>query len=396
MSTNRRPFVLPPFSTVLLGVALAACSRGAADKPEANDTEDADAPVPVEVVPLERGPIEETLRFSATLEAETAVQVLARTTGQVRSRLVEEGDAVKKDQVLLQLEREEQASALRRTQTELELAQRTFRTQKNLHDKGVVSNQSLETAEVDLKRATIARDDAARALRYTTVKAPIGGTVTQRLVKRGDLVAPNQPLFEVVDFESLVANVYVPEKDIDKVGVEGLARLATPTTGDRINDGAIRRVAPIVDPRTGTIKVTVGLADTAKLRPGMFVDVELVVAERPDAVLLPRRALVYDNDEPYAFKVIEGDKSQRVRVDIVAEDRDHVMPRAGFEAGDQVVIAGQVGLKDGARVAPQAPPSADSSADPATKPVAAEDAPTQPAGAPAGAKAPSGSGERAQ
>ena len=85
MSTNRRPFVLPPFSTVLLGVALAACSRGAADKPEANDTEDADAPVPVEVVPLERGPIEETLRFSATLEAETAVQVLARTTGQAIS-----------------------------------------------------------------------------------------------------------------------------------------------------------------------------------------------------------------------------------------------------------------------------------------------------------------------
>lgn len=364
MVLTRRPVIRGAlFAGVLFAAAIAAggCTRkGGPPGAEGADGDEAEAPVPVEVTTIERGRIEETLRFSATLEAETAVQVLARTTGQVRSRQVEEGDQVKQGGVMLRLEREEQASALRRAQTELAQAQRNFRAQEGLHKKGVVSDQTFENAEFDVKRLKIARDDAARALRYTTVAAPIAGTVTQRLVKRGDLVAPNQPLFEIVDFESLVANVYVPEKDIGRVAVGGVARLQAPTTGAMLEDGRVERVAPVVDPRTGTVKVTIALDDTAALRPGMFVDVQLVVADRSDAILLPRRALVYDNDEPYAFKVVDGTTAERVQLQLVAEDEDFVLPESGFAEGDSVVIAGQVGLKNGATVAPQgkgAPPT---------------------------------------
>jgi len=385
MRSNRRISLrgAPLVAALLAAGAVAAggCSRpGGPPSAEDGGDKDAGAPVPVEVVTLERGRIEETLRFSATLEAETAVQVLARTTGQVRSRAVEEGDKVKQGAVMLRLEREDQASSLRRAQTELEQAQRNYKAQQDLHKKGVVSDQTYENAEFDVKRLKIARDDAARALRYTTVSAPISGTVTQRMVKRGDLVAPNQPLFEVVDFESLVANVYVPEKDIGRVAVGGIARLSAPTTGEAIEDGEVKRVAPVVDPRTGTVKVTIALDDTQKLRPGMFVDVQLVVADRSDAILLPRRALVYDNDEPYAFKVEGGDTAKRVLIEPIAEDQDFVTPATGFDEGDSVVVAGQVGLKNGAKVAPQGPPAA-GDAKPSSAPLGADATPPGKAGA---------------
>jgi membrane fusion protein (multidrug efflux system) len=334
-----------------------------------------EAPVPVEVVELQRGRIEDALRFSATLRAETQVQVLARTIGQVKKRNVEEGDKVKAGEVLATLDRAEQASAVRRTKTELELATGNLEKQKKLQASGVVSDQSLENAEFEVKRLKIALQDAQRSLKYTTIRAPISGTITLRSIKRGDLVNPNQPLFEITDFDSLIAEIFVPEKDISRVDTDSTARLTGPDGKTVVEGAEVARLAPVVDPRTGTVKVTIGIPKDDALRPGMFVDVELVVDEKSDAVLLPRRALVYDNDEPYAFKLTDGDKVKRIRVEPVVEDRQYIEPKRGFEAGDKVVVAGQVGLKDGAKVDAKAgtsPPSA-----------AADDLPVPPATDPA-------------
>jgi membrane fusion protein (multidrug efflux system) len=95
----------------------------------------------------------------------------------------------------------------------------------------------------------------------------------------------------------------------------------------------------------------------------MFVDVALVTERHPQAVLLPKRAILYDNDIPYVFKLGADDRVARVRVEPVLESRFHIEPASGFAAGDRVVIAGQVGLKENALVAPQ--PAASASADPA-------------------------------
>jgi membrane fusion protein (multidrug efflux system) len=82
----------------------------------------------------------------------------------------------------------------------------------------------------------------------------------------------------------------------------------------------------------------------------MYVDVELVLSQKSDAVLLSKRALVLDGDQTYAFRLGDDRRVQRLLVEPRASDRFHVEPAAGFKPGDQVVVAGQTGLKDGARV----------------------------------------------
>jgi membrane fusion protein (multidrug efflux system) len=332
-------------------VATGACSRShSAERGMGGRDGGADDPVPVEVVTVGSGQMEAALRFSANLEAETQVQVLARTAGQVRSLKVEEGDKVKRGQVLLRMEDDAQRSALERIDAELAQAKRIYEKQLGLHEKGVASEQTLEAAELEHKRLKIAQKDAARALRYTTVRASVTGTVTRRLVKLGNFVNPNQHLFDITDFDSIVAKVFVPEKEMQRLRPGLRARVLARTTGESLREGVVDRIAPIVDPASGTIKVTIEIPDTDGLKPGMFVDVELVVAKRDDAVLLPRRALVYDNDEPYAFKLV-GDKNvERVHVVPALENRDFIEPANGFAAGDRVVVAGQVGLKDKALV----------------------------------------------
>ncbi|GAB4531442.1 MAG: efflux RND transporter periplasmic adaptor subunit [Haliangiales bacterium] len=327
---------------------------GSADDAKAQDAGVEEA-VPVELTTLETGEIEAVLRFSANLEAERDVQVQARAAGQVRQLLVEEGDTVKQNAVLLRVEDDDQRSQVARTKNDLERATREYEQQVRLHKRGVTSDQALESAEYERKRLALLHTDAQRALRDTVVRAPIAGVVTQRLVKRGDTVTPNQPLFQVTDFDSLVTRVYVPEKELARLSSGQKARLTAPATADAEHSGEVARIAPQVDPQSGTVKVTIDVPSSEGLAPGMFVDVALVTERRQDAVLLPKRALVYDNDVPYAFKLKDGNRVTRVRVDAALDSRLYVEPKDGFAAGDQVVIAGQVGLKDDALVEPAAP-----------------------------------------
>jgi RND family efflux transporter MFP subunit len=119
--------------------------------------------------------------------------------------------------------------------------------------------------------------------------------------------------------------------------------------------GTVDRVAPVIDPRSGTVKVTVRVPYREGLRPGMFLDVQLVTAVRQDALLLPKRALLVDQDQAWVYRLKTDGTVERLLVQPVLEDAIHVEVRpapagAGLAPGDRVVIAGQAGLKPGAKV----------------------------------------------
>ena len=106
----------------------------------------------------------------------------------------------------------------------------------------------------------------------------------------------------------------------------------------------------MVDPQSGTVKVTVDVPSAGGLRPGLYVDVELVTAVRADALLVPKRALVYDQDQVYVYRIGDAMKAERVILRPLLQDKDHIEPEGGVAAGDRVVVAGQAGLKDGVEV----------------------------------------------
>ena len=355
----RRPLFSILF-VVLLPVAPAGCKRDSEQRSAFDPAGGKDAgvkPVPVEVVALATGPIESALRFSANLEAENQILVVSRAQGQVVKLAVEEGKDVARGQLLLKIQDDEPRSQLARARHDLAKAEREHELQKKARDQGIVSDQDYEQARYELERLRLIAQDAARALQYTTVSSPIAGTVTRRLVDRGDMATPNQQLFEVTDFDSIVARIYVPEKQLGELSPGLPARISAQAQGSQIHAGKVDRVAPIVDPNSGTVKVTISIPRDAGVWPGMFVEVELVTDRRSEVLLLPRRALVYDSDEVYAF-VVDGDRAEKRPVVTVIEDRDHVQPENGFKAGDRVVVAGQVGLKHGALVEAKAPPGA--------------------------------------
>ena len=341
--------------SAILVLTVVACSRGGDDSKTfaegaAGGEDRKEEAVPVEVVALERGTIESALRFSATLEAERDVQVLAEAQRRVVELKVEEGDAVRAGSLLIRLQDDAQRSALNKAEIELRQATREYDRQKSLFEQSLVSEQVYGDAALVFDQAGIAVEDARRNLAYTEVRAPFSGIVTERMINVGDHVTLNQPLFRIVDFDSIVARIYVPEKELPALATGLETRLTAEAIGGVSFFGSVNRISPVVDPGTGTVKVTVATPRQEGLRPGMYVEVELVTAVNEDALLLPKRSVVYDNDQLFVFRLGDERRVERIKVEPVLEDIENIEPAGGLSTGDLVVVAGQASLKDQALV----------------------------------------------
>jgi membrane fusion protein (multidrug efflux system) len=328
----------------------AAVSDTTSHNDQDQTAEEDDDPVPVDVAVLGRGPIESVIRASATLEAESEVGVVAEAARRVQGIQVEEGDRVQAGQLLLRLQDEEQRSIVAKTESRLAKAEREFIRQKSLREQDLSSDQALIDAQYEYDQQKIALDDAKRELSYTQVRASIPGIVTARMVNVGDQVQIGQDLFHIIDFESLVARIYVPEKHLKQLHAGQRARLTARAITDEPYEASVLRVSPVVDPRTGTVKVTLAVGGQPGLRPGLFADVELVTAVNENALLVPKRALVYDNDQVFVYHLGDARKVRRLLVVPALADKEFIEPTAGLSEGDTIVIAGQTGLRDGVRV----------------------------------------------
>jgi RND family efflux transporter MFP subunit len=122
--------------------------------------------------------------------------------------------------------------------------------------------------------------------------------------------------------------------------------------GDTRTNGHIERISPIVDQTTGTVKVTIQLQPTDRgFRPGAFVRVDIRTDTRRDAVLIPKRALIEEDGENFVY-IATGDTARRTKVSLGFESEGTVEIRSGLNAGQQVVVAGQGALKEGAKIKP--------------------------------------------
>jgi membrane fusion protein (multidrug efflux system) len=298
------------------------------------------------------------------------VQVFSEAARRVVELLVEEGDPVRQGQILLRLQNEEQRSNLDKVGAQIARAEREFEQQKRLFEQEMISEKVFNDASYELDQLRISLADAEREMGYAEIKAPIGGVVTARMVNLGDQVTLGQHVFDIVDFDSIVARIYVPEKHLAQLKTGLAARITSPSLGGRDYTGTVSRISPVVDPRSGTVKVTVAVGRQPGLRPGMYVDVDLVTAVHRQAILIPKRALVYDQERVFVFRLADDRRVERVAVVPVLSDKENIEPLDGLGVGDELVVAGQAGLKDGSLVSLPSDEIADSESDEEKEPAA--------------------------
>jgi len=307
------------------------------------------ASIPVKTEPVVRAEMTSYIETHARLEAERWVQVVARTQGLVKRLVAEEGDEVREGAILLQLEKRQLRLQVDQAQVSLEGAQATHKRTQALHERQLVSQEEFENATQQMQNAQVNLKEANLQLEYADVRASIDGVVMVRNVEQGDLVRTNDVVFSVADLNPLQARIRVPEKRMAQIQQGQQARVVVDPVPDRVFSALVRRISPGVDPASGTVKVTLDVPPDDQLRPGMFATIRIVTDRRPDALVIPKKALVLETDEDDLFVVREG-KAQRVRVELGYVDGERVEVRGGLRLGDQVVTVGHEGLKEGADV----------------------------------------------
>jgi len=317
------------------------------------DGEDEEKPTPIVPAKVVRGSMLATISSASTIEAERQATIHAESTGRILSLTVEEGDKVKKGKQLARIKADAQSNSVDRARKMLVQAERDFERAQQLYNSKVIGKEEYDRAKDAVDVAKLDVRDRNRDVRHTKIVAPFSGTITERMLIEGSFVTSGAQVLSIVDFDTLVARVYVPEKEIDQIKVGQIAEVVGKAAKGRRGQGKVQRIAPIVDASTGTVKITVSLpnelAGTGEFLPGMYAEVTLTTAHHKNVVLVPRAAVVRDEDETYLF-VVEGDKAKRVRVELGLHNDLQVEVLSGVDDGDIIAVAGQNGLKNDALI----------------------------------------------
>ena len=334
--------------------------------------------IPVEIAIAARQNINESWQGTANLEPEAEAQVVTKTSGVVLKINVEEGDVVRKGQVLAQLDSDRQRLSLLQTRATLAKMKNDYQRQQQLFERKLIGSEAFERAKFDLETQVAMSQMNELELSYTEIRAPISGVISKRFVKEGNLLTLNQAVFKIDDFDPLQAVLSVPEREMVRIAAGQPVQMLVDAVPGAVFTGSVARVAPTVEAGSGTFRVTAEFRDeTGKLRSGMFGRINLVYQSRDDVLTVPRSALLGEDQSTASLFVVDGEtvKRQVVKLGYVGAGVAEVVE--GVADGAQVVTLGQAALRDGTKVQVLNPPAQLAKpADPVTPPaVSADSAP---------------------
>lgn len=331
-----------------LAMALLGGCRGDSEKVSA---EEADKPgIPVEVVSSERGDVFALYTGTASLETDADALVIAKVGGEVVELLVEEGDRVETGDVLARLDGDRLRLEMERARANLRKLEQEYDRSVQLFERGLFSSGAFEDLKYELASLRAVYRLSELEYGYTRIRAPIDGVVAERHLKLGNAITANAPAFRVTALDPLIAYLHIPEREFRRLEPGQEAELALDAIPGQRFTAFVKRVSPVIDPATGTFKVTMEVpGDDPRLKPGMFGRFNIIWDTRRDVVLVPRVAVVDDDVSDSVFVVVDGAAQRRaVRTGYTRGAQIEITD--GLAGDEEIVVVGQAGLRDKAKV----------------------------------------------
>ena len=346
-------FLLLTSILLISAILLAGCGGDQASgnnndrgKPD-RDNSKVVAAIPVQVTAVKKDSISLSLMQTTTIEAIRQVDILTKVAGQVIKLPVEEGDRVKKGDLLAELNQSELNIEFTKTKISMDTDKTLLERAKNMLDKKLIADENYDVTRLQYESSKAAHDAARLQLDYTRVRAPFNGVVTIRNIEIGQRVNVNQSLFVVADFNPLRAKIYVPEKDIGRIYEKQRATITIEAELGLEFTGIVKMISPVVDPASGTSKVTIDIEDhMGKLKPGMFASVFITTETHNDALIIPKKAMILESNLDQVYIYLEGN-AHKVNLKVGFKEGEDLEVLSGLEEGDLVVTAGQDGLREG-------------------------------------------------
>ncbi len=312
----------------------------------------------------------QSLTAVGSLRSDETVILRPEIAGRVATIGFREGERVTRGQVLVKLDASVQQADLDKARANLSLSKSKFERSVDLLNKGFLSSQARDEAENTFKVAAADTELMEARIAKATIKAPFSGTLGLRMVSVGDYVKEGQDLVNLESLDSLKVDFRVPELALSQLRDGQTLQIALDAVPDKVYEGKVVAINPLIDANGRAIVIRAQVPNKdGKLRPGMFARVRLFTSGSKDTLVVPEESLFPVGEDKYVYKVVQG-KATRQKVEIGTRLEGRVEIMNGLAAGDVVVTAGAIKLREGAAVT-----IANAPASQAPAPVVREDAP---------------------
>ncbi|REL32958.1 efflux RND transporter periplasmic adaptor subunit [Rhodohalobacter sp. SW132] len=306
--------------------------------------------IPVEAGQVNRGDISAFYANTATLEAEQEATVVSKVRGIIKELYVEEGDNVQAGQIIAKIDDEQYQLEVNNAKATLDRLQNNLSRSKELFDRNLVSAEAYQNAKFEYESQKATFELSVLNLENSSVRSPIKGTISERFVKKGNMIGTDQQLYRVTDFSRLKAVLHVPEHEMSKIRNNQRAELRADAIPNELFVGYVERISPVVDSQSGTFRATVYIDETRNmLRPGMFSRVRIVYDTRQNSRLIPRSAIISEDLNKSVFVVRDSLVFKR-SIQTGYTNGQSVEVIDGLEDNEIVVTIGQGSLQDSTKV----------------------------------------------
>ncbi len=334
----------------------------------------------VDTAAASRHEVIEYITVVGNLIGQATVDIVPRVAGRLDSISAKLGDRVTRGQMVAKIEDREllqqvkqieqnvvvNRATVTQRQSDLQLRKTTLARQQELLSRGLATRQTVEDAEagfnsavaaVELATAQLGQtqarlDELKITLSNTTIVSPVDGFVGRRNLDQGAFAGANTPILSVVDISTVRMVSNLVEKDFKRVtpGVQALVEVdAFP--GEQFA-GVVSRVAPVFDAATRTASMEIEVPNPGyRLKPGMYARVRLTVDRRPDALTVPRNAVV-DSEGRRGVFLIDGQTAKFQAVTTGLQDNERIEILEGLTEGTRVITTGALALREGDRITP--------------------------------------------
>ncbi len=309
------------------------------------------APIAVDVAQVAKMHLVDDINAVGSIRSNEAVVVRPEVSGRIVKLNFDDGQHVKKGQLLIAFDATVNQAEVQQAKAELGIARANYERTVDLARQKFISERARDESQANVQVLEAKLALAEAKLSKLEIRAPFSGIVGIRNVSVGDYVKDGTDLVNLEDISSVKVDFRVPERYIDLVqrgqGMEVMV--------DALPGKPFRARVDAIDPQVdsaGRSALLRGRIDNpeGKLKPGMFARVKLILAERENALVVPEESIVPQGNKVTVWRVVDG-KAQRTEVKTGLRRAAKVEIVQGLQAGDLVVTAGQIRLsKDGTPV----------------------------------------------
>ncbi len=290
---------------------------------------------------------ESILTATASVDAVQGVTIAAEQAGKVVKINFTAGEMVQKGAQLAQLDTSAEEAQLRAMESSRNLARTNLRRLAELADQGLISRSEFDTAEADFKQAEAQADNIQAVIDRKIIRAPFSGRLGIRRINLGQILKEGQEIVTLQTLDPVFVNFMLPQQELDRIATGMPARVTVAGSQENNLTGTITAIDPKVDDITRNIRVQATVANAKEsLRPGMFVNVAVILPQPEKVVTIPGTAVLY---APYGDSVfiVEDKKDEKSGKDVKMLRQQFV--RLGEKRGDFTAVLS--GLKEGEMVA---------------------------------------------